>query len=78
MYDKLISIKTSIPEINGVIATFNTYREEMFKPLDHPRPPLQNNDSERDIQSVVKKRNISCSTKIGLGREFQDILLTFK
>lgn len=77
-YDALISIKTLSPEINGVIANFAAYRDEMLKALDHPGLPLHNNDSERDIRGVAKRRNLSGSTKSELGRKFRDSLLTIK
>jgi len=78
MYDNLIRMKTMSPEINVVIGNFATYREEMLKVLDHPGLPLHNNDSERDIRGVAKRRNISGSTKSDLGRKFRDGLLTIK
>jgi Transposase IS66 family len=78
MYTDLIGIKTISPEINAVINNFSTYREEMLKALEHPGLPLHNNDSERDIRSVAKRRNLSGSTKSDLGRKFRDGLLTIK
>jgi len=78
LYDTLVTMKTSSPEINGVIDSFARYREEMLKALDHPGLPLHNNDSERDIRSVAKRRNISGSTKSDLGRKFRDGLQSLK
>lgn len=78
LYNELIAIKVMSPEINAVIANFATYRDEMLKALDHPGLPLHNNDSERDIRNVAKRRNISGSTKSDLGRKFRDGLLTLK
>jgi hypothetical protein len=78
MYDALVEMKTLSPEINAVIANFAAYREEMLKALKHPGLPLHNNDSERDIRSVAKRRNISGSTKSDFGRKFRDGLLTIK
>lgn len=78
LYDALIAMKTSSPEINAVIDNFSTYREEMLKALDHPGLPLHNNDSERDIRGVAKRRNISGSTKSALGRKFRDGLQSLK
>ena len=66
------------PGINTVIESFTTYREEMLKALDHPDLPLHNNDSERDIRGVAKRRNISGSTKSEEGRAFRDGPLTLK
>lgn len=78
LYDELVVMKTISPEINAVIANFAKYREGMLKALDHPGLPLHNNDSERDIRGVAKRRNISGSTKSILGRKFRDALLTLK
>jgi hypothetical protein len=78
LYDDLIKIRTSSPEINAVISNFAAYREEMLKALDHPELPLHNNDSERDIRPVAKRRNISGSTKSNSGRKFRDGLMSIK
>ena len=77
-YDELVQIKTNSPEINAVIANFSSHRDEMLKALDHPGLPLHNNDSERDIRPVAKRRNISGSTKSDLGRKFRDGLMSIK
>jgi hypothetical protein len=78
LYDDLIAMKTISPGINAVIVNFAKYRDEMLKVLDHPGLSLHNNDSERDIRSVAKRRNISGSTKSALGRKFRDGLLSIK
>lgn len=78
LYDALLAMKTNSPEINAVIANFSVYREEMLKALEHPGLPLHNNDSERDIRGVAKRRNISGSTKSDLGRKFRDGLQSIK
>ena len=78
LYDSLVAMKTISPEINAVIDTFETYRDEMLKALDHPRLPLHNNDRERDIRGVAKRRNISGSTKSALGRHFRDGLQSIR
>jgi cell division protein FtsB len=78
LYDELVEIKSISPEINEVIASFKKYREEMLKALDYPKLPLHNNDSERDIRGIVKRRNISGSTKSEEGKVFRDGLMTLK
>jgi uncharacterized protein (UPF0335 family) len=78
LYDALVAMKTSSPEINAVINNFSEYRDEMLKALDHPGLPLHNNDSERDIRGVAKRRNISGSTKSDRGRKFRDGLQSLK
>lgn len=77
-YNSLVAMKTISPEMNEVINNFATYRDEMLKALDHPGLPPHNNDSERDIRGVAKRRNISGSTKSALGQKFRNGLLTIK
>ncbi len=71
-------MRSMSPGINEVIASFAKYREEMLKALEHPRLPLHNNDSERDIRGVAKRRNISGSTKSEEGKIFRDGLMILK
>jgi hypothetical protein len=78
LYDQLIAMKTISAEINAVIDNFATYREELLRALDHPGLPLHNNDSERDVRAVAKRRNISGSTKSEEGLKFRDGLLSLK
>ncbi|MGH2508328.1 MAG: IS66 family transposase [Rhabdochlamydiaceae bacterium] len=78
LYDQLVEMKSISPGINEVIASFIKYRDEMLKALDHPSLPLHNNDSERDIRGMVKRRNISGSTKSEAGKAFRDCLMTLK
>jgi hypothetical protein len=78
LYDQLVAMRSISPGINAVIASFADYREEMLKALDHPGLPLHNNDSERDIRGVAKRRKISGSTKSEEGKAFRDGLMTIK
>jgi hypothetical protein len=78
LYDELVKMKTMSPEINEVLAAFAKHREEMLKALEYPKLPLHNNDSERDIRGMVKRRNISGSTKSEEGKAFRDGLMTLK
>jgi hypothetical protein len=78
LYDELLAIQVTSPGVQAVIDNFRTYREGLLKALDHPGLPLHNNDSERDIRSMVKFRNISGSTKSADGQTFRDALMTLK
>jgi len=78
LYDQLVAMRSMSPGVNEVIASFARYREELLKALDHPCLPLHNNDSERDIRGVAKRRNISGSTKSEEGKAFRDGLITLK
>ena len=46
--------------------------------MDRPEIPLHNNTSERDIRDIVKKRNISGSTRSDLGRLCRDTFASLK
>ena len=78
LYDQLTAMHSISPGINEVLTSFTRYREEMLKALDHPGLPLHNNDSERDIRGVAKRRNISGTTKSEEGRAFRDGIITLK
>ncbi len=77
-YNNLVAKEVISPCVKKVLENFKKFSEEMLKALDHPGLPLHNNDSERDIRSMVKFRNISGSTKSEEGRVFRDSLLTLK
>ena len=77
-FDQLVDMKVISPGVQVVLDNFKEYREELLKALDHPGLPLHNNDSERDIRTIVKLRNISGSTKSALGQIFRDGLMTLK
>ena len=78
LYDHLVSIRSISQGINKVLASFAKYREEMLEALDHHGLPLHNNDSERDIREVAKRRNISGTTKSEEGKTFRDRITTLK
>ena len=53
-------------------------KPELLLVLDRPEIPLHNNTSERDIRDIVKKRNISGSTRSDLGRLCRDTFASLK
>lgn len=77
-YDALVAMKSMSSNVTDVIDNFRKYRSEMLKALDHPKLPLHNNDSERDIRGFVKRRKISGSTKSEDGKKFRDGLASIK
>ena len=78
LYDNIVSRKSSSPKITEVIKNFRDYREEMLKALDYPGVPLHNNGSEQSVREMVKRRDVSGSTKSGEGQKFRDGLATIK
>jgi len=77
-YDEITSMTSVSPGITEVIMSFREYREEMLKALDYPSVPLHNNGSEQSIREMVKRRDISGSTKSEEGQKFRDGLATVK
>lgn len=77
-YDALTSMTNTSPAITRVLQSFKEYRAEMLKALDYPGLPLHNNDSERDIRRVVKRRLVSSGTKSDSGRKLRDGLASIK
>lgn len=78
LYDKIIAMKSFSPKVTEVIANFQEYREEMLKALDYPAVPLHNNGSEQSVREMVKRRDVSGSTKSVEGQKFRDGLATIK
>lgn len=78
LYDELIAVKTKNPSLKTVIESFAKHRHELLKALDHPGLPLHTNASERDLRNVVKRRNVSGSTKSDAGKHYRDALTTIK
>ena len=78
LYNQLIAMQSQSPGVKAVIASLAEHREELLKALDHPGLPLHNNGSEGALRSVVKRRNISGSTKSPAGKAFRDGLLTLQ
>ena len=71
-------MKSFSPKVTEVIANFQEYREEMLKALDYPAVPLHNNGSEQSVREMVKRRDVSGSTKSVEGQKFRDGLATIK
>ena len=46
--------------------------------MTHPQVSLHNNDSERDIREMVKRRKISGSTRSENGKNAKDTFLSLK
>jgi len=78
LYDKIVAMKSFSPKVTEVIANFRKFREELLKALDYPSIPLHNNGSEQSIREMVKRRDVSGSTKSVEGQKFRDGLATIK
>jgi hypothetical protein len=78
LYDNITAMKSCSPKVTEVIANFQKYREELLKSLDYPAVPLHNNGSEQSIREMVKRRDVSGSTKSIEGQKFRDGLASIK
>ena len=78
LYDKIVSTTSSSPQITEVVKNFRDYREELLKALDYPIVPLHNNGSEQSVREMVKRRDVSGSTRSEEGQKFRDGLATVK
>jgi hypothetical protein len=78
LYDKIVSMKSSSPKPTEAITNFRNYLEKMLKALDYPAVPLHNNGSEQSIREMVKRRDVSGSTKSEEEQKFLDGLATIK
>ena len=70
-------LKASLQSSNYAEA-IHKRKQELLLALDHPQIPLHNNDSERDIREVAKKRKISAGTRSDAGRDARAAFLSLK
>ncbi len=64
--------------LNEVLKDLKKQKNELLKVLTHPQVSLHNNDSERDIREMVKRRKISGSTRSENGKNAKDTFLSLK
>lgn len=64
--------------LNEVLKNLKKQKEKLLKVLIYPQVSLHNNDSERDIREMVKRRKISGSTRSENGRKAKDTFLSLK
>ena len=64
--------------LNQVLRDIKKQKEKLLKVLVHPEVSLHNNDSERDIREMVKRRKISGSTRSENGKNAKDTFLSLK
>ena len=58
-YQRTFDPSTSWGALNKVLKSFHNNRNELLMVLDRPETPLTNNESERDIRSIVIKRKVN-------------------
>ena len=77
-FDTIFATKTCYAALNDALKRMRKNKSELLLVLDRPEIPLHNNTSERDIRDIVKKRNISGSTRSDLGRLCRDTFASLK
>ena len=77
-FDTIFTMTTCYAALNDALKRIHRNRQELLLVLDRPEIPLHNNSSERDIRDMVKKRNISGSTRSELGRLCRDTFASLK
>ena len=77
-FDDIFSSKNAYPELDTALEAIYKRKEQLLLVLDHPQIPLHNNDSERDIREVAKKRKISAGTRSDAGRDARAAFLSLK
>ena len=77
-FEKLVSQETEYLAINKILKTFKKNKAELLLVLERPYVSLHNNDSEREIREMVKRRKISSGTRSELGRQSRDTFTSLK
>jgi hypothetical protein len=77
-FDTIFTMKTRYAALDDALKRIHKNKSELLLVLDRPEIPLHNNSSETDIRDIVKKRNISGSTRSDLGRLCRDTFASLK
>jgi hypothetical protein len=77
-FDTIFTMTTGYTALNDALKRIHRNKEELLLVLHRPEIPLHNNSSETDIRDIVKKRNISGSTRSDLGRLCRDTFASLK
>ncbi|MBK9563885.1 MAG: transposase [Saprospiraceae bacterium] len=64
--------------INIVLQDIQKKKDELMLVLSRPETSLHNNDSERDIRELAKRRKISSGTRSENGKMSRDTFLSIK
>ena len=77
-FDTIFTMTTGYTALNDALKRIHSNKQELLLVLHRPEIPLHNNSSETDIRDIVKKRNISGSTRSDLGRLCRDTFASLK
>ena len=77
-FDTIFATKTCYAALNDALKRMRKNKSELLLVLDSPEIPLHNKTSERDIRDIVKRRNISGSSRSDLGRLCRDTFASLK
>lgn len=71
-FDQIFTLNVESVQLQKALKAIIVNKAALLLVLDHPKTPLHNNASERDIREFVTKRKISGGTRNTLGRERRD------
>ena len=77
-FDALCTPINNYESINIVLQDIQKKKDELMLVLSRPETSLHNNDSERDIRELAKRRKISSGTRSENGKMSRDTFLSIK
>jgi len=77
-FDKMCEHRAGFFGLNEIMSNIRKKKEKMLVVLKRPETSLQNNSSERDIRTFVKRRKVSGTTKSEAGLKAKDTFLSLK
>jgi hypothetical protein len=75
-FDRVFGRVTGFAELDEVVARLHANKDELLVVLDRPDIPLNTNNSESAVRSVVTKRKISGETRSLAGKQARDTFLS--
>ncbi len=77
-FDKMCEHRTGFFALNLILDNIHKKKTKMLIVLKRPEASLQNNTSERDIRTFVKRRKVSGTTKSENGLKAKDTFISLK
>ena len=74
-FDAIFTSKTGFATLDRLLALIHANKQELLVVLDRPEVPLNTNQSENDIRTIVTRRKISGGTRSETGKQGRDTFL---
>jgi hypothetical protein len=75
-FDRIFGRITGFADLDEAVARIQANKDEWLRVLDRPDIPLNTNNSETAVRSVVTKRKISGETRSATGKQARDTFLS--